>query len=139
MTKEYSLDDLDAAKASSEAQPFEFLDRAGEPTGITLFVLGSQSEVVTKEVARLVNERRRKEAARDIKSRIGVGSKMVEFETLESDVEFGQRLAAVRLVGWKGITDPYTPENALKLCTTNRDVAAQVTVYSDNTANFMRS
>lgn len=135
--KQYSLDDLDAVKASAEAQPLPYTNPRGEVTGIVLMVLGSQSETVTKEVARLVNERRHKEASRAALAR--PTSHTVEYETLESDVEFGQRLAAVRLVGWSGITDPYTPEGALRLCQSNRDVAAQITTYSDNVANFMKS
>jgi hypothetical protein len=94
---------------------------------------------VTQEVARLVNERRRKEAARDVARKVGTGPRAVEFETLESDVEFGQRLAAVRLVGWRGITEPWSPENALRLCRGNRELAAQVTMQSDMTGNFTKN
>lgn len=135
--KGVSLDDLDATKASAEAFEFEYVTPAGENSGIFLSVLGSQSETVTKEVARLINERRRKQAAREVQQKVGVGVKTVEFDTLESDVEFGQRLAAVRLVGWRGITEPCTPENALRLCRSNREIAAQITLNSDEMANFM--
>lgn len=133
----FSLDQLDATKASDEAFEFEFIDAAGNSTGVMLSVLGGQSETVTKEVARLINERRRKEAARAVQQK-NSNSKNVEFEPMENDVEFGQRLAAVRLVGWKGISDPWSPENALRLCRSNRDVATQVTYQSDTMANFMQ-
>lgn len=136
MNTTVSLDDLDAAKASDTPHEFEFINQAGEASGIFLSVLGSQSETVTREVARLTNERRRAQAAREANRRIGVGAKPVEFDSFESDVEFGQRLAAVRLVGWSGITEPWTPENALRLCRSNREVAAQVTQQSDMMANF---
>lgn len=131
-----SLDDLDTSKASAEAFEFEYINAAGEPSGVFLSILGSQAEAVTREVARLVNERRRKEAQRDVARQTGVGPKKVEFETLESDVEFGQRLAAVRLVGWRGITEAWSPENALRLCKGNRELAAQITTQSDLTRNF---
>lgn len=148
-----SLNDLDAAQKSSEAFEFEYQNADGDPTGIFLLVVGSQAEKVTMAVAKLVNERRRKEAAREVQRRIQPNSKTVQFETLESDVEFGQRLAAVRLVGWRGpgqvdglspeqverfqgITDPWTEDNALRLCRTNRDIAAQVTLQSDAMGNF---
>lgn len=137
--KAFSLDQLDSTKAASQAFEFEYISSAtGEETGIFLSVLGGESEAVTKEVAKLVNERRRKQAAREVQQKIGVGAKPVEFETLESDVEFGQRLAAVRLVGWRGISEPWTPENALRLCRSNRDIAAQITQQSDATANFIK-
>lgn len=135
--KALSLNDLDATKASAEAFEFEYLID-GESSGVFFNVLGAESEVVTKEVAKLINERRRKQAAREASQKIGTGQKTVEFETMESDVEFGQRLAAVRLVGWRGITEPFTPENALRLCKSNREVAAQITVQSDTVANFIK-
>ena len=135
--KQFSLDDLDATKASSEAFEFEYINPAGDATGIKFKVLGSQCETVTDVVNKLVNERRRKEAAREIKRKVGVGSKAVEFEPLENDIEFGQRLAAVRLVGWSGIKEPWSEAGALKLCQTNRHIAAQITEQSDEMSNFM--
>lgn len=137
--KQFSLDDLDATKASDEAFEFPYTNPNGDLTGITFRVLGSQSESVTAVVNKLVNDRRRKEAARDIKRKVGVGSKAIEFESLENDIEFGQRLAAVRLVGWTGIKESFTPEGALRLCQTNRHIAAQITEQSDEMANFMVS
>lgn len=140
-----SLNDLDATKACAAGFEFQYVptDFTGDPDKIPeddrvyLTVIGSQSEKVTTEVARLVNERRQKAAAREVNRKIGVGKKKAEFEPLESDVEFGQRLAAVRLVGWRGIADPCTPENALRLCQINQDVAAQVTTRSDDMGNFL--
>lgn len=151
----FSLDDLDAAQKSSEAFEFEYQNANGEPSGVFLSVVGSQAEKVTLAVAKLVNERRRKDAAREVQRRLQPNSKAIQFETMESDVEFGQRLAAVRLVGWRGpgqvdglsedqrsrfhgITDPWTEDNALRLCRTNRDVAAQVTLQSDAMGNFTK-
>ncbi len=102
-----------------QAFEFEYINTAtGVRSGVFLSVLGGQSEVVTKEVTMLINERR-KQANR------------------ESNIEFDQRLAAVRLVGWRGITEPFTPENALRLCKSNRDITAQITQQSDYMANFI--
>lgn len=136
--KEFSLSDLDATKAGEKPFEFEFLDSDGEGTGIYFSVLGSETEAVTKEIAALVNERRKKEAARNMNNNSFRGKSNVEFEPLESDVEFGQRLAAVRLVGWRGIKEEFTKEGALLLCQTNRRAAAQITQNSDNAANFMK-
>lgn len=153
---ELTLDDLNTAAASDHAFEFEYINAKGEPSGVFLKVVGSQSEVVTREVAKLVNERRRKEAARSVANRVGTGPRTPEFETLESDVEFGQRLAAVRLVGWRrpgetdglseeqqarfsGIRDTWSPENALRLCRGNRELAAQVATQSEMTGNFTKN
>ena len=65
-----SLNDLDAAQKSSEAFEFEYQNANGDPTGIFLSVVGSQAEKVTSAVAKLVNERRRKEAAREVQRRL---------------------------------------------------------------------
>lgn len=130
----FSLNDLSATKASDEAFEFELEDSNGVGRGIFLKVLGSQSEKVTSEVARLINARRRSEASRAMRA----SKKTVEFEPIESDIEFGQRLAAVRLVGWRGITEGWTPENALTLCRSNRDISAQIVEQSDDMANFMK-
>lgn len=134
----YSLKDLNAVEAGDAPFEFEYIGPDGKNTGVFLSVLGGQSETVTKEIARLINERRRKEAARDINRKIGVGNNKVEYELLENDVEFGQRLAAIRLVGWRGIDDPFTQENALLLCKGNREIASQVTAQSDAMANFIK-
>jgi len=136
--KTFSLDDLDATRASAEAFEFEYVNPAGDATGIKFKVLGGQCEAVTSVVNKLMNERRRKEAAREIKRKVGVGAKTVEFEPLEDDIAFGQRLAAVRLVGWSGIKEPWSPEGALRLCQTNRHIATQITEQSDEMANFMK-
>ena len=151
----FSLDDLDAASASAHAFEFEYLDDRGEPTGIWLSVFGGESEVVQAETARLQNDRRRKQAAREINQKIGVGKHKADFEPFESDVEYGKRVASVRLAGWRGagqvdgltaeqkerfrgIAAPFTPENALRLCKSNALIAAQVTEQSEASGNFIK-
>jgi hypothetical protein len=149
-----SLSDLDATKASDKAFEFEYINKAGNATGIFFKVLGGESETVKAETARLQNERRRQHAAREVRSKIGVGAKKIEFDSFESDVEYGRRLAAVRLVGWRtptqtdgltaeqikrfsGINDPFTVENALRLCQSNDHIAESITVQSDTMENFI--
>lgn len=153
--KAFSLDDLDATKAGSNAFEFEYIDTSGEPTGIWLSVYGGESEIVAAETARLQNERRRKEAARQVNQKIGVGAKKVDFEPFESDVDYGKRVASVRLAGWRGagqvdgltaeqkarfcgIAAPFNPENALRLCQNNALIAAQITEQSEASGNFIK-
>lgn len=132
-----SLSSLNAVKASDAPFEFEYITPDGEPSGVFLSVLGGQSDAVTKTAAKMINEQRKKKAAREASARFNTKSN-VQFDTLESDVEFSQRLAAARLVGWRGINDPFTPENALLLCQTNRLIAAQIMEQSENLANFMK-
>lgn len=153
--KAFSLDDLDATKAGSHAFEFEYIDAAGEPTGVWLSVFGGESEIVQAETARLQNERRRKQAAREVNQKIGVGKHKVDFEPFESDVDYGKRVASVRLAGWRGagqvdgltaeqkarfcgIAAPFTPENALRLCQNNALIAGQVTQQSEESGNFIK-
>lgn len=131
-----SLSSLDAVTASEAPFEFEYITPDGSNSGVFLSVLGGQSDAVTKLAAKMINEHRRKKATREANYKFNSKNNL-EFDTLESDVEFGQRLAAVRIVGWRGITDPFTPENALRLCKTNKVLAAQVMEQSENLANFM--
>lgn len=153
--KAFTLDDLDASKASSTPFEFEYADEQGEPTGIWLSVYGGESEIVQRETARLQNERRRRQAAREVQAKVGAGQKKTEFEPYESDVEYGKRVAASRLAGWRtkgqmdglsaeeklrfcGIDAPFTPENALLLCQRNSLIASQITLQSEASGNFMK-
>jgi hypothetical protein len=153
MAKGISLASLDARKASSEAVEFEYVTAEGEQTGIFVSILGSQSDKVTSETNRLVNERRQKEAAQAA-ARMG-GREQPTFTPVEDDIAFGQRLAAVRVAGWRkpdevdgltadqkerfqGIIEDFTPENALLLCRSNGDFSGFVTAKSNLSGPFMK-
>jgi hypothetical protein len=131
-----NLADLDARSASEAAFEFEYLLPSGAATGVFLSVLGSQSPKVSSEINRLVNERRRQQAVADAQPQLR-GAEPT-FTPVESDQEFNQRLAAVRLAGWRGLDDEFTPENALRLCQTNQDISDQIIQRSNNVANFLK-
>lgn len=132
------LEDLNATKASSTPFEFEYVDHQGNPTGIFFTVLGGESEEVKAETCRLQNERRQRAAARAVSQKIGVGAKKSEFDRYEDDVEYGRRIAASRLVGWRGIDDEFSPENALRLCKNNDHIAATITAQSEAMENFIK-
>jgi hypothetical protein len=135
-----SLADLDAVKASETPFTFEYVKPNGDASGIMLQVLGGNSDAVRTVAAEMINARRSREATKEMQrqrsGRNGAGK--VDFDPVESDIAFGQRLAAVRLVGWEGIQEPWTPENAATLCRSNSHLAAQVMEQSDDLANFMK-
>lgn len=134
MAKTLSLADLDAVSASDTPFEFEFIRADGTGSGVFLQVLGSQSEKVTSETNKLVNARRKQQAqAEAVKGRSAAGA---DFTPIESDLEFGHKLTAVRLVGWRGISDEFTPEGALRLVSRNSAIAEQVTVASNDIGNF---
>jgi len=53
-------------------------------------------------------------------------------------VKVGKELAAVRIVGWRGIKEDYTPDNAKKLCASNQMIADQVMSKSNALENFIK-
>lgn len=131
-----SLKSFDARKASETPFEFEYIDTKGTHTGLFLLVLGGHCETVQAKANALTNERRRQEA---IAAADAATSRAADnFTPVEDDVKFGQRLAAIRLVGWRGIPEPWTEADGLWLCQNNPDLAMQVLTKSNDMGNFMR-
>lgn len=150
-----SLAALDAKAASGRLYWFDFMS----PDGRTPFtwtdhseadpekrvkpirfgVLGGQSEKVTTEVNRLINDRRRLQAEQAAEMANSRSTKIeAQWTPVEDDVAFGQRLSAVRLAAWEGITEDWSPELALALCQSNAEASAQVLTKSNDLTNFMK-
>ena len=127
-----SLADFDQVSASET--PFEFqLKRAdGNPSGVFLSILGDDAEKVQKFTTRRVNEDRRQMVLR-AKSR-----KQDEYTPIEDDISFAIEAAVIRTVGWRGLKEPFSAENARKLFTSSKDARAQVMEESAKAANFMQ-
>jgi hypothetical protein len=127
-----SLDDLNLVSASENSFEFEYLRGDGRPTGVFISVLGSQAPKVQEWIRKNLNRRRTQEA---IAAKRG---KEVE-RLVEDDEEFGIGAAAIRVVGWRNIKEPYSPEAAIKLCRNNSEVREQIFEASNNLANFTQS
>lgn len=132
-----SIADLDAVKASSKPFEFEYIKPDGTPSGVFLQVLGGQADKVREATAALQNERRQRQAQREVAKRVAGAQRKIEYDKYEEDVEHGKLMAASRLVGWRGLDDEFTPANALLLCQVNADIAAQILEKSDALENFM--
>jgi hypothetical protein len=131
------LDYYDAVAASDTPFELKVLKRNGSEDGLVLKVLGSECEKVQAEINKLVNGRRKQQAqAEAMASRIGVGATPVV--TVEDDIAFGHRLAAVRVVGWN-LKTPFTPEGAHKLVSRHPDISKQVLDASNDLGNFMKA
>jgi hypothetical protein len=133
MTKTISIAALNVSTAGEKAHEFEYISPDGTGSGVFLSVLGGESATVQAVVNKMVNDRR-KQQTKAASSRGGQ-----EFVPIESDIEFGQKLTAVRLVGWRGITEDYSPELALELVKGNARLAEQVTSESNEAINFLPS
>jgi len=62
----------------------------------------------------------------------------VDYTPIEEDEQFGIESVALRIVGWEGITEECTRENAVKLCTVNAHIRNQVAEFSEDLANFTK-
>lgn len=130
--KAVSLADLNVTKKCEDGYEFEYLDESGRGTDIFITVVGAHAPQVQKWVNSQLNQRRKYEAMQTKRG------KDVE-RMIEDDIEFGVEFMAIRIVGWRGINEPCTPENALQLCEINPLVVEQVKGASENLANFTRS
>jgi hypothetical protein len=127
-----SLDDLNLVAASENSFEFEYFRPDGRPTGVYISVLGSQAPKVQEWIRKTLNRRRTQEA---IAAKRG---KEVE-RLIEDDEQFGIEAAAIRVCGWRGIAEAYSPEAALILCTNNSEIREQIFEASNNLGNFTKN
>lgn len=133
MEKTFSLDQLDLTKQCETSFEFEVTDEStGKGTGVYLSVIGAHAPAVQNFTKQALNERRRFEQMQQNRG------KKSTFRPIEEDIEFGTELAAIRIVGWRGISNAFTPEGAIKLCTTNPPIKEQVLKASEDLANFTK-
>lgn len=128
-----SIDDLDLTKQCDERFEFEVTDDAtGKGTGIFLSVVGAHAAIVQACTRKELNARRLADAMRE---RSGKGATP---RPVEADMDFGTEMVAVRIVGWRGLSDPCTHDNAVKLCRVNPLIKEQVLKVSEDLANFLK-
>ena len=128
----FSLSDLDLTSASEKAFEFEYLRTDGSDTGVFITVLGSQAPKVQEWVRKSLNRRRSQEAM------AAKRGKDID-RTVEDDEQFGVDAAAIRIVAWRGITEPYSHESALILMTNNSEIRDQVFEASNNLGNYTKA
>lgn len=130
----FSIDQLDASKAGETPLEFEYTLDSGKGTGVFIQVLGAQCATVTETINRLVDQRRKQQLMEESAARAGE----VVFTTNADSIDFQRRLAAVRIHGWRGITDVYSPDAALRLCRVNADIMGQVISNSNRADHFLK-
>lgn len=127
-----SLSDLNIKSKCNEPVEFEPTDSKGNGMGITVLVLGAHSDVVQKHVNKELNRRRKQDF---LKAKKGKDAELVP---VEEDIEFGIEATAIRIVGWEGIAEDYSPENAIVLCSVNPDICSQIREFSEDIGNFTK-
>ncbi len=129
-----SLNDLDVSKACEVAHEFEVKDEVtGKGTGLFLTVIGGHAQAIQDFSKKELNARRLAEALAAKRDPRGKNPKVV---SIEEDIEFSTELVAMRIVGWRGIVEPYSHENAVRLCTINPPIKEQVLAVSEDLKNF---
>lgn len=131
-SKTVSLEDLNLSKQCEDAFEFEYIDPAGNKTGIYISVIGSNAEKVRQFSIAEANKVRKESA---LKSK----RKDNEFTPIEDDIEYFIRDAANRIVAWRGIDQECNAENAEYLCRVNSEIRRQVVEASNELSNFTRS
>ncbi len=130
--KGISLDSLDLTAKCEVAHEFQYLDPKGRDTGVYISVLGSDAEKVQKFENEEANKRNRQQLIEAEKQVDGDGHPAEDLRDLII------RQAAVRMCGWRGIDQPFTEANALKLCKINSEIRKQVFKESQDLRNFMK-
>jgi hypothetical protein len=131
--KTVSLESLDICKPCEQGFEFEYISEAdSKPSGIFITILGSHAEKVKTWVRRELNRMRQREALMIKKGKD-------EIRQIEDDEQFAIESAAIRIIGWRGITQDYTPQLAITLCDINPEIRKQVIEKSDELANFIKS
>ena len=133
MSKEtlLSIDDLDLTAASDTPFDLEILNIKGVKTGIIIQVLGSESEKVQEWTNRQANRIRTQATQKSVTGKDKV-------RTAEEDDEYIIESAAVRVVGWQGLKDEYTKDNATRLMSRNVHVRMQVLTASNDLGNYSK-
>ena len=128
-----SLSDLNLVEQCKDAFTFPLLDGNEEETGVTLSVIGDHADVVTRWKAKEINRMRRQEAQQKKKGKDDT------IRLVEDDIDFGHELTAIKIVGWEGITEPFSKENALLLCEINELAVIQINEAAAEMGNFTDS
>ena len=142
-SKTVSLEDLNLSKQCEDAFEFEYINPAGDKTGIYISVIGSNAEKVRQFSIAEANKVRREAALKNGKNKHKDsrwnGDDDIEFTPIEDDIEYFIRDAANRIVAWRGIGQECTTEAAEYLCRVNSEIRRQAVEASNELSNFTKS
>ena len=132
------LSALDLSDASETGFEFEYVpESTGIGEGLFITVLGKHEGTVKDWTRKEINRMRTRDAMLGKKGRD-------EIRTIEEDEAFNIQSAAVRIVGWRGLTQagedvPFSKETAVKICTINAEIRDQVGTASELMSNFTKA
>lgn len=129
--KTFCIDDLDVRKVSDEGVEIELKNAEGKGLGVFLTILGEQSDIVEKFITELADKRATEAFKAQKNGRPAVNAQ----QFLDDEVAS----AAVRVTGWRGLREPFTPENLQRLLRSNRRVVRQILVASSDDTFFTKA
>lgn len=132
-TKSISLADLNINKQCEVGYEFQYYDELDKPSGIFLTVIGGHADKIKKASFAAYDRKAKQEAM--AKKR----GKEVEITPLADIADENLEITAMRVIAWRGITEPCTPENVLLLLKSNALVVKQVVEESEQISNFTKS
>jgi hypothetical protein len=111
----FSLADLEAKVYDDTPQPLDMFMPDGKDSGVTLLILSDQAPSVRRQMEKLLDDERRAEQFRAAQARVArPGNEPIA--SVAETVERQHKLVALRVAGWtRGLTDPVTQENKLRL------------------------
>ena len=131
--KTVSLESLNLSKDCEQGYEFELVDVKGNGTGISLTVFGQHAEEPKKAIRKRLNAEITQNAM------LSKRGKDIPVKTVEDMRDDNLHDAAVYVQGWKGITEPCTVENVIRLFTINQEYMRQSIEESQKLENFTRS
>lgn len=127
-----SIASLNLVKASETGFEFEVKDSSGVGLGVFISVRGEHSDTVKAVNRKRLNERR---------ERAYVAAKKGENllpDSIEDEEAMAIEGAVLRTIGWRGLDETFSPDNARLLYTVNPEVRAQVYTAAAESGNFLK-
>lgn len=127
-----SFDDLNLNKKCEESVEVEYVMADGTKTGVFLSVIGKHAEKIQRFSMKRLDTLR---AFAENSKKQGKSAVM----SSEEDMDYIIKDAALRIVGWRGINQEFSPEMAEQLCRINSEIRQLVVDTSNDLANFTKS
>jgi hypothetical protein len=127
-----SLADFNASAKCENAFEFPYLDENGKETSWLISVIGDQAPAVKRAIYSKFDKKRKQE---DFAKKRGKEVPIEDFEEIIAD-NFDSLAACI--VGWSGITEPYSHELAKQALENNKLLAEQVKSASEDIKNFTK-
>lgn len=128
----FSFDDLNLNKKCEEAVEVEYVMADGTKTGVFLSVIGKHAEKVQRFSMKHLDKMR---AFAENSNKQGKSALISSEENLDYIIKD----AAIRIAGWRGINQEFSPEGAEQLCRINSEIRQLVVDTSNDLANFTKS